>query len=89
MIASTGQSPVTLRRDWDMVMVGHMTDYWQRHPPLHVLAAGYLGFKPDLPVADAPDLATNLAAIAKDLWADLPEHLRGALDAFSAPGGAG
>jgi hypothetical protein len=66
-----------------MVMVGHMTDYWARHPPIHVLAAGYLGFKPEPVVLDAPDLATNIAALAAELRGDLPAHLRGALDAFS------
>ncbi|MNB86053.1 hypothetical protein D3C75_329900 [compost metagenome] len=60
-----------------------MTDYWRHHPPIHVLVAGYLGYKPETHVTDAPDLATNLAALAKDLRDDLPEHLRGALDAFS------
>ena len=63
-------------------MVGHMTDYWRHHPPVHVLVAGYLGFKPDLPATDAPDLSTNLAALAAEMRDGLPEHLRSALDAF-------
>ncbi|SFS24151.1 hypothetical protein SAMN03159318_00382 [Pseudomonas sp. NFACC42-2] len=71
-----------LRRDWDMVMVGHMTDYWRTHPPVHVLVAGYMGYKPPQDVTDAPDLARDLATIATDLRDDLPDHLRSGLDAF-------
>ncbi len=63
-------------------MVGHMTDYWNHHPPVHVLVAGYLGYKPTQSVTGAPDLATNMAALAADMRSELPEHLRGALDAF-------
>lgn len=74
---------MTLRRDWDMIMVGHMTDYWRTHPPVHVLVAGYMGYKATQDVTDAPDLARDLATMAADLRDDLPEHLRGALDAFS------
>lgn len=67
-------------------MVGHMTDYWRRHPPVHVLVAGYMGYKPAEDVTDAPNLASNLATMAADMRSELPEHLRGALDAFVAPG---
>lgn len=63
-------------------MVGHMTEYWRRHPPVHVLVAGYMGYKPSEDVTDAPDLASNMAAMAADMRNELPEHLRGALDAF-------
>ncbi|WP_124356137.1 hypothetical protein [Pseudomonas synxantha] len=63
-----------------------MTDYWRRHPPVHVLVAGYMGYKPAESVTDASDLASNLAAMAEDMRAELPEHLRGALDAFVTPG---
>ncbi|NWE02595.1 MULTISPECIES: hypothetical protein [Pseudomonas] len=59
-----------------------MTDYWRRHPPVHVLVAGYMGYKPSEDVTDAPDLASNMAAMAADMRNELPEHLRGALDAF-------
>jgi len=64
-------------------MVGHMTDYWHHHPPVHVLVAGYMGYKPTNDVTDAPDLASNLAAMAAEIRGDLPEHLREALDVFS------
>ncbi|MBV7492966.1 hypothetical protein KW837_01630 [Pseudomonas sp. PDM24] len=59
-----------------------MTDYWRHHPPVHVLVAGYMGYKPEEQVTNAPDLATNLASLAEDLRDELPEHLRGALEAF-------
>lgn len=67
-------------------MVGHMTDYWRHHPPVHVLVAGYLGYKPTQMEQGAPDLAANMAALAADMRDELPEHLRGALDAFVVPG---
>jgi hypothetical protein len=67
-----------------MTMVGHMTDYWRRHPPVHVLVAGYMGYKPETQGTDAPDLATNLASLAADLRDELPDHLRDALDVFVA-----
>ncbi|WP_150796399.1 hypothetical protein [Pseudomonas fluorescens] len=59
-----------------------MTHYWHHHPPVHGLVAGYMGYKPETQVKNAPDLATNLAALAEDLRDDLPQHLRSALDAF-------
>ncbi|VVN00036.1 hypothetical protein PS659_03308 [Pseudomonas fluorescens] len=66
-------------------MVGHMTDYWHHHPPVHVLVAGYLGYKPTQSDGAAPDLAANMAALAADMRDDLPPHLRAALDAFVVP----
>lgn len=60
-----------------------MTDYWRSHPPVHILVAGYMGYKPVQDVTGAPDLASSLTTIADDLRNDLPEHLRHALDAFS------
>ncbi|MNG40599.1 hypothetical protein D3C84_1292450 [compost metagenome] len=65
-----------------MTMVGHMTDYWRHHPPVHVLVAGYMGFKPELPITDAPDMVSNLASLADDMRDDLPVHLRDALDLY-------
>lgn len=65
-------------------MVGHMTDYWRNHPPVHVLVAGYIGYKAAPSISDAPALESNLSEIAADLRDDLPEHLRHALDAFTS-----
>ncbi len=62
-------------------MVAEMTTYWHKHPPVHILAAGYMGYKPETEIGDAPDLNSAIAAFAADTD-DLPEHLRGALDAF-------
>jgi hypothetical protein len=66
-----------------MIMVGHMTNYWRNHPPVHVLVAGYMNFKPAEEVTCTNDLYSNLAAIAADVRDELPEHLRNALDTFS------
>ncbi|MNV96273.1 hypothetical protein D3C71_1912600 [compost metagenome] len=49
---------------------------------MHVLVAGYLGYKPTQAEGPAPDLAANMAALAADMRDELPPHLRGALDAF-------
>lgn len=65
-------------------LVGHMTDYWHTHPPVHVLVAGYMGHWAPRHISDAPELARDLAAMAADLRDDLPEHLRSGLDAFLA-----
>lgn len=65
-------------------MVGHMTDYWRSHPPVHILVAGYMGYKAPQGFTDAPDLARDLAAMSADLAGELPEHLRQALGAFSS-----
>ena len=63
-------------------MVGHMTDYWRSHPPVHVLVAGYIGYKPGRDATEATDLAGAVTGLAADLRDGLPEHLRGALDEF-------
>lgn len=65
-----------------MVMVGHMTDYWRIHPPVHILVAGYMGYKPTHDFTDAPDLERDIAAMAEGLRDYLPKHLRKGLDAF-------
>jgi len=64
-------------------MVGHMTDYWRARPPIHILVAGYMGYKPVSETTTAPDLANAITGLAADLRDDLPEHLKSALDAFS------
>ncbi len=64
-------------------MVGHMTNYWRNYPPVHVLVAGYMNYKPAEEVTCANDLNSNLAAIAADVRDELPEHLKTALEAFS------
>ncbi|WP_405121668.1 hypothetical protein [Pseudomonas petroselini] len=59
-----------------------MTDYWRSYPPVHVLVAGYMGYKPDRDLTDAPYFAEALTGIAADMRDELPEHLRSALDNF-------
>lgn len=85
-MACTGHTPAQLRHEWDLPMVGHMTTYWHNHPPVHVLVAGYMGYKPDTEITAAPDLQKTIAELSEDFGAELPEHLRGALEAFVASG---
>lgn len=63
-----------------------MTDYWRHHPPVHVLVAGYMGYKLEAQVTDAPDLSTSLSRLKEDLQDELPEHLLGTLDMFLGDG---
>lgn len=65
-------------------MVGHMTGYWRTHPPVHMLVAGYMGYKPASETTIAPDLENAINGLADDLRDELPEHLRHALDAFTS-----
>lgn len=65
-------------------MVGHMTDYWRTHPPVHILVAGYMGYKPASETTTAPDLENAINGLADNLRDELPEHLRRALDAFTS-----
>lgn len=65
-------------------MVGHMTEYWRSHPPVHILVAGYMGYKPVSETTNAPNLENAINGLADDLRDELPEHLRYALDAFTS-----
>ena len=55
---------------WDQVETGMtvprfqaLSRYWQRHPPLHVMAAAWLGIKPKL-TAERGDLGDLVAMFA-------------------------
>ena len=63
-------------------MVASMTEYWTKHPPVHILVAGYMGYKPETQTEGAPELNATIAELAADFGDDLPPHLRGALDSF-------
>lgn len=65
-----------------MPMVANMTEYWSKHPPVHVLVAGYMGYKPEVQSHSAPELNASIAELAAELADELPPHLRGALDSF-------
>jgi hypothetical protein len=65
-----------------MPTVASMTKYWGKHPPVHILVAGYMGYKPETQSEAAPNLDATIAELAADFGDDLPPHLRGALDSF-------
>lgn len=46
-------------RPWDELLdtltwprIEKLYDYWRRHPPMHVLAAAYIGYKPPQSAAE-------------------------------------
>lgn len=40
-----------------------LNKYWEIHPPVHILAAGYMGYKPQVQSEDnTGDLLADLAA---------------------------
>lgn len=42
--------------------------YWRAHPPVHLLVAGFMGFKPALETPDLPDGAFAEAASKNADW---------------------
>lgn len=60
--ASTGWTWDYVLENFDLPRVKELNDYWRRHPPVHILAAAYTGFKaPDAAQMEADD-AEALAA---------------------------
>ena len=46
-------------------------DYWQDHPPVHMMVAGYLGIKPRRPVAAAAGHSVDHIAEARTMASQL------------------
>lgn len=64
-------------------MVTALNRYHRKHPPVHVLLALYIDYRPPPDIAiDAPADPAAVFAQAKNLRDELPAHLRAAADRF-------
>lgn len=45
-MAGTGCTPQQVWEEWDLPSIFAQLRYWKDHPPLHLLAAAYLGITP-------------------------------------------
>ena len=49
----------------DLPMLQSLTTYWGNHPPVHILVAGYLGYKkPDVTTPAKPSFDDFLASVS-------------------------
>jgi hypothetical protein len=46
VIACTGWTWDHIEAELDIPRLSALSSYWRVHPPMHVLLAGYVGFKP-------------------------------------------
>jgi len=77
VIACTGCTPAQAWSEWDIPSLTTQMRYWRRHPPVHMLAAAYLDYKPPATSEVAAAVANTVAADALITSApELPEHLR-------------
>lgn len=77
-MASTGCTPAQAWADWDLPSITTQLRYWRRHPPVHLLVAAYLDYKPDRQPGTPGAQAANEAA-AQALMAaapPMPDHLK-------------
>ncbi|EOF9914138.1 hypothetical protein ACGLR3_002096, partial [Neisseria gonorrhoeae] len=44
--ASTGWTWDYVADNLDLPRIKHLNEYWREHPPVHILAASYMGVKP-------------------------------------------
>lgn len=44
--AGTGWTWDYVADNIDLPRLKHLGDYWAQHPPIHILMAGYVGYKP-------------------------------------------
>ncbi|QMT41238.1 hypothetical protein [Neisseria shayeganii] len=56
--ASTGWTWDYVAENIDLPRIQHLSEYWRRHPPVHILVASYIGYR-------APDPATLAAEEAE------------------------
>lgn len=49
-----------IREQWDFPLLEAMSAYWTNHPPVHLLMAAHVGFKPEPEkAADISELLAN------------------------------
>lgn len=76
MVASTGCTPAQAWNDWDLPSLVAQQRYWRKHPPVHLLVAAYLDYKPTA-AAGAATKANDAAVQALMAMAPpMPEHLK-------------
>lgn len=84
MVASTGCTPAQAWSDWDLPSLLAQLRYWRRHPPVHLLVAAYLDYKPrggsGAPATSQAMTDASIEALMA-MAPQVPEHLR-----FKVPG---
>lgn len=63
-------------------MVTAMNSYWREHPPVHLLVAGYLDYKPGLLPEELAESA-DMDRFIEDVRSDLPDHLLAAVERYT------
>lgn len=53
--ASTGWTWDYVATNIDLPRVQHLGDYWQQHPPMHILLAAHVGYKAPTPPSEAEE----------------------------------
>jgi hypothetical protein len=77
VVASTGCTPAQAWSEWDLPSLVTQLRYWRRHPPVHLLVAAYLDYKPAAqggPGGGGMSDATVQALMASA--PPMPEHLK-------------
>ena len=77
-MASTGCTPAQAWADWDLPSLTTQMRYWRKHPPVHLLVAAYLDYKPGAEPGSPRADANNNAAIEALMAAapPMPDHLK-------------
>ena len=78
-MASTGCTPAQAWSDWDLPSITTQLSYWRKHPPVHLLVAAYLDYKPAAaPGASRASQAANDASVQAlmAMAPPMPEHLK-------------
>lgn len=57
--ASTGWTWDYVAENIDLPRIGHLSNYWRRHPPVHILVASYMGIRP----SEKPNEADEAEAV--------------------------
>lgn len=81
MVASTGCTPTQAWSEWDIPSLIAQQRYWRRHPPVHLLVAAYLDYKPAAQpgqLGSARAQASNDASIQAlmAMAPAMPDHLK-------------
>jgi hypothetical protein len=76
-VASTGCTPAQAWSEWDLPSLVAQSHYWRKHPPVHLLVAAYLDYKPAAVSGDRSAAANEASIQALMAMAPpMPEHLK-------------